>query len=287
MGILDDHINLVAVIASIAIICIFTFSVTLYYSKMRKSKAQGKLIHHSWDGVSEFASDVPVGWAFVFSCMTIWGFWYVIVGYPLNAYSQVGEYNFALKEHKERFDSRLANLNQDDLVNMGKDIFLVRCASCHGDDATGNNGKAQDLTRWGKLEGIVDTLKHGSIGLGFEGGEMPKFDFTQSEAMAIAKYVMATFSNTKEHFSQAEINQGKQLWDANSCAGCHGDDAKGQGGFAANLTEYGTPAFLKQVLSHGKKGYIGHMPMFKSLNDTQINAVLTYLRSLPPSKDKE
>lgn len=286
MGIFDDYINVIALIASVAIILIMTFSITLYYGKMRKKKSEGKLIHHSWDGISEFASDVPVGWAFVFSCMCIWGFWYVIIAYPLNTYSQVGEYNFDVKEHKQRFEGKLANLSQDDLVNMGKDIFLVRCVSCHGNDATGNGGKAQNLTRWGKVEGIVDALKFGSIGLGFEGGEMPQFDLSQSDASALAKFVMATFSDVKEHFSQEEISRGKQLWEANSCAGCHGEDGKGQNGFAANLTTYGTPEFLKEVLVRGKRGHIGHMPMFKSvINDTQIEAVLAYVRSLPPSKE--
>jgi len=36
--------------------------------------------------------------------------------------------------------------DHDTLVAMGESVFLVQCAPCHGVDAEGIEGKAQDLT---------------------------------------------------------------------------------------------------------------------------------------------
>jgi cytochrome c oxidase cbb3-type subunit 3 len=66
-----------------------------------------------------------------------------------------------------------------------------------------------------------------------------------------------------------------------TCAGCHGDDGKGMGGMAPNLSLYGTPKFVANVLNNGKKGHIGTMPSFKNrLSNVQYEAVGTYILSL-------
>lgn len=288
MSFLSDHINVFGLVASLVIIFLVSSVASFYYAKMRKERAHGKLINHSWDGISEFASNVPFGWALAFTILGLWGFWYALIGFPLNAYSQIGDFNHEVATHNERFEARLQNLSHQDLIKMGENIFLVKCAQCHGAMADGNGHKAQNLTRWGKFQGIVDTIKHGSVGLGFEGVEMPAIEITHDEAVTVAKYVMATFSKRKENFSDLDVAKGKEIWENASCAGCHGEDGSGMNGFAANLTNYGTPEFLKDVLTRGKKGAIGQMPSFihNMLSDVQIQAINAYILSLP-AKDTD
>jgi len=61
---------------------------------------------------------------------------------------------------------------------------------------------------------------------------------------------------------------------------CHGADAKGMAYVAPSLTTY-DDSLVGAVLHDGKKGNIGHMPSFSGrLNETQIKATATYLRSI-------
>lgn len=57
--------------------------------------------------------------------------------------------------------------------------------------------------------------------------------------------------------------------------------------FAADLTAYGTENFLRNILTHGKKGNIGHMPSFKYKNfsDLQVKALAEFIQSLKPLED--
>jgi len=53
------------------------------------------------------------------------------------------------------------------------------------------------------------------------------------------------------------------------------------GGMSPDLTKYGTPAFVADVLERGKKGYIGKMVSFKGrLTPVQEKAVGSYILSL-------
>lgn len=50
--------------------------------------------------------------------------------------------------------------------------------------------------------------------------------------------------------------------------------------FFPDLTKYGSAAFVVDVLHSGKTGFIGAMPAFSILNDTQKEAVGEYVISL-------
>ena len=284
MGLLRDNINLMALIAAGVILVIVTFITSLYYKKMRDSKAEGELASHKWDGISEFTNNIPVGWLVSFIVLIIWGAWYVLFGYPLNAYSQIGEYNKELKEYNQKFEDKWKNLSNEDLVQMGQGIFLVKCAQCHGMNAEGIDGKAQNLTRWGKYQGIEDTIKHGSAGLNYAAGEMPALELSAEDSKVLAQYVMANISDLHKKFDKLDTKKGKALWDSATCSACHGPDGKGMGGLAVDLTKYGTPEFLKEVLTKGKKGHIGTMPSFDyaNFNQVQIDALSAFINSLQP-----
>ena len=81
---------------------------------------------------------------------------------------------------------------------------------------------------------------------------------------------------------QKRFTAGQEIY-KNSCEGCHGADGREQAGATPNIagapSVIGAPGVPIRVLLHGKEGAIGLMPAHGDLlNDTDIAAVLTYIR---------
>lgn len=286
---LGDEINLKAFIAAIVILSLTAFVVNLYTKQMKSKTPKGKLLDEKWDGISEFANNIPFGWGVCFALVLVWGFWYIFIGYPLNSFSQIGQYNQEIEKYNAKYEEKWKNLDQNQLVQMGESMFLVQCSQCHGITADGNSGKAQNLTAWGKEEGIIYTINHGSKGLLGTDSEMPAMssmgvELSADDARAVAAYIMADISEVKHTKYPADVAKGKEVYSTAGCNNCHGDDGKGMDGMGANLTEYGTPKFLASVLKNGKKGLIGRMPSFDhaNFNEIQIKALSAYIESLEP-----
>lgn len=283
---LSDNINLLAIIGAVAMFLITIFVVNVYFKSMKGEKSSGEMLEDDWDGIKEFKNPLPLGWALVYVVLCIWGVWYMYVGYPLNAYSQVGEYNEEVTAYNESFQKQWSNLDSDTLLEMGEGVFLVQCAPCHGIKGDGISGKAADLTRWGAESGALDLVLHGSKGLKYVTEEMLPMGGglldTEDEAKKAVAYMMKHISGVKKSSaSDADIADGQEIWE-NSCFSCHDYDGKGMEGNSPDLTLYGTPEFILTVLERGKKGHIGDMPTFNDerLTDIQKKAVATYILSL-------
>lgn len=280
---LNDHKTILTLLGAFVILVLVTFVMSNYLLKMKHSKADGKLTEHDWDGIKEFTNDLPIGWVGSFLCVIIWGFWYIFLGYPLNAYSQIGEYNKEVNQYNKTFEVKWANLDSSQMINMGDNIFQVQCSQCHGIDKSGINGKATNLNDWGRAGQIVHTILKGSKGLNYMAGEMTPIPIAQDEAKAIADFVMAEISEAKVAGNAESISRGRDLF-AVHCSACHGVDGKGIEGmpdFAPDLSQYGTYKFLQIVLTKGKDGYIGKMPSFNyaNFNEVQEKALNSFILS--------
>ncbi len=154
----SDNITTLGLLGAFVILILTIFVMGVYLKKIKDSKADGELTHESWDGIGEQTNNLPIGWAACFLGVIIWGFWYLFLGYPLNAYSQIGEYNQEVQSYNQKYAATWDKLDEDGLTKMGQGIFLVQCSQCHGVTAEGMNGKAKDLTKWGKEEGIIEVL---------------------------------------------------------------------------------------------------------------------------------
>ena len=281
----SDNITTLGLLGAFVILVLTIFVMGVYLKKIKDGKAEGESVGESWDGIGEQTNNLPVGWAACFLGVLIWGFWYIFLGYPLNAYSQIGEYNKEVQSFNEKYASTWETLDNQELKNMGQNIFLVQCSQCHGINAGGMNGKAEDLTKWGKEEGIIEAIKTGSKGLNYIAGEMVPVELSDSDARAVAAYVMQEISSVKSTKYTLEVSKGKGIF-AEQCAACHGDEGKGNGGgldgFAPDLTKYGTTNFLAEVLEKGKKGMIGVMPSFEYANfaQKQKDALNAFIRDL-------
>lgn len=277
---LEDNVNLLALIGALAIFALTAFVTGKYVKQMKIAKEGGELSEHSWDGIGEYKNPLPLGWAIVYALVIVWALWYMLAGYPLNSYSQIGEYNEEVAAANAKFEKRFANPDIKTLHAMGESVFLVQCSACHGITGDGIGGKAADLALWGSEEGIVDAILKGSKGLDYPMGEMPAGMADEEGAKAIAAYIAKEISGIKKTKNENLVASGKELFAA--CAACHGEDGKGMEGMSPDLSKYGTASFVEDVLQRSKKGDIGAMPKFNDgrLNALQQKAVGEYVISL-------
>ena len=279
MNWLNDNVNLLALIGAAAIIIISVVVVGKYIKQIKTDKSTGELADENWDGIGEYKNPLPIGWAISFLLSIVWALWYFLVGYPLNGYSQIGEYNEEVAAYNTKFESKWANPDEETLLGMGEGVFLVQCAPCHGITGDGINGKAADFTAWGTESALVETILKGSKGMNYPLGEMPAGLLDEDSAKAVAAYMVEKVTKTGTANPDL-VSMGKALWP--TCTACHGADAKGMGGSAPDISAYGNPGFVVDVLNRGKKGFIGNMPSFNDgrLTDIQKLAVGKYVNSL-------
>jgi cytochrome c oxidase cbb3-type subunit 3 len=263
----EDYINDLTMLGAFAIIAITVFVALKYVNQIKNDTAGGELADENWDGIGEFKNEIPVGWGIIFIGTIIWMFWYFYIGYPTNQFSQIGQYNEEVNEYNTKFKSQWDNPTLDTLTAMGESVFGVQCAPCHGVDAEGIAGKAQDLTHRISKAQVLNVIKNGQEELGFAMGAMPGGMASGADAEAIATWIAGGL-------------KGEAPASFAACASCHGADAKGMNGMAPNLTEYDVH-LVSKVLEHGKKSSIGTMPSFKGrLNETQTKALSAFLNSI-------
>ncbi|MDD2265810.1 c-type cytochrome [Sulfuricurvum sp.] len=279
MGGENDWVNKLAVLGAVVLVIVTAFVVTKYVRQMQFDRASGKLADENWDGIGEYKNELPFGWAVIFLGMTIWAIWYFLVGYPVNAYSQIGEYNEEVAAHDAKFEAQYANMDDATLKEMGGSIFIVQCAPCHGLQADGMDGKAANLNHRIAEASIKHVIQNGSNNQ-LLGMEMPMPDrnglmnantgalITDAEIDSVAKYVAGGMKGT----AGADVFAGV-------CAACHGPDGKGMDMVAPNIAEF-NPTLVANVLKHGKKGVIGQMPAFNNLTEVQVKALGAYVTGL-------
>jgi cytochrome c oxidase cbb3-type subunit 3 len=277
-GLNGDIVNMLAVAGAVALVLITVFVVIKYVRQMQTDTADGELAEEKWDDIGEYKNPVPMGWAIMFLATMVWGMWYFIAGYPVNAYSQIGEYNEDTAAHNAKFEEKYASITGDKLVEMGESVFLAECKVCHGLAADGIDGKAANLNVRLEAKTVKSVVENGSNNQ-LLGSEMPMPDrnglfnantgalITDAEIDAVSAYVANGMSG-----AGADVFAG-------TCSSCHGEDGKGMEYVAPNIATF-DGALITNVLNYGKKGAIGTMPAFDRLNAKQKEAVSAYIASL-------
>ncbi|MCK5855571.1 MAG: c-type cytochrome, partial [Sulfurovaceae bacterium] len=170
----DDYINDLTMLGAVAIIGITVVVSLKYINQIKNDTATGELAAENWDGIGEYTNPVPTGWAIIFMGTIVWMLWYLFIGYPTNQFSQIGQYNEEVNEYNAKFQNKWSNIDEGQMAKMGASVFSVQCAPCHGAEADGIGGKAQDLTARMSKEQILDVIKNGSQAqLGYSMGAMP------------------------------------------------------------------------------------------------------------------
>lgn len=264
---LTDNVNAITMGGAIAVAVITAAVSVKYINQMKTDVATGELADENWDGIGEYENELPSGWAYSFLGLFMWSMWYGFFGYPINAYSQIGEYNEEVLAYNKKFEATHANADATTLKAMGESIYLVQCAQCHGNTGDGLSGRAHDFTsRFSKAQ-VLDVIKNGSNELGYPMGQMPAGMASGDSAEEIAVYVSGGM-------------KGEQPASFGACSSCHGDDGKGNNGMSPNLVSYDA-TLMANTLKHGKKGMIGKMPAFSTLiTPIQEKALTVYIQSL-------
>ena len=264
---LSDPINLITMIGALVIAGLSAGVSIKYINQMKTDTASGELAEENWDGIGEYKNELPSGWAYSFLGTLIWAMWYWTIGYPVNSFSQIGQWNEEVKSYNAKFEEVHKNADAATLQQMGESIFLVQCAPCHGNTGDGLSGKAHDFTtRMSKVQ-ILDVIAKGSNQLGYPMGAMPPMMATGADAEAIATYIAGGM-------------KGEQPASFAACASCHGADGKGMDGMAPNLAAY-DDTLITNVVKNGKKGALGTMPAFHDrMTPVQTKALSTYIQTL-------
>ncbi len=272
-GLNGDIVNMLAIAGAVVLVIATVFTVTKYVRQMQSDTASGELSEEKWDSIGEYKNPVPMGWAIIFLGSIVWAGWYFIIGYPVNAYSQIGEYNEDSAKANAKFEEKYTNLSAEELHNMGESVFLVNCVQCHGLDADGMNGKAANLHKRISEESVKHAVNNGANNFktDFPGGMPPMLLQDAAQIDAVAKYVANGF--------KADDAAGKAAFTAGTCNTCHGENGEGMPSVAPKINAWDA-AMVTTVLHDGKKGAIGAMPAFTNLNATQIKAVSTYITDI-------
>lgn len=137
------------------------------------------------------------------------------------------------------------------VVASAKVLFGDRCAPCHGAGGAGIPGYPvladDDWLYGGSIELIEQSIAQGRR------GNMPAYSamLSEQELDRLAAYMLALSGGTEDV-------EGKALFDAKGCPGCHGSDARGMPMLgAANLTDSiwrfspGNEQGIRQTIAHG------------------------------------
>ncbi len=260
---LNDPINWITILGALAIAGLSFGVAAKYMGQMKTDTASGELAEENWDGIGEYKNELPAGWAYSYLGVMIWGLWYFFMGYPLNAFSQIGQYNDEVQAYQKKFQEKWNNPSESTLKEMGESIFLVQCAPCHGETGDGLSGKAEDFTKGRTKARVLNIIKNGQNALGAFPG-MPPGMASGAAAEKAAEYV-------------AGGCKGKAPAEFSVCAGCHGKTGEGKPNVAPSLKGYD----VKAVLTKGKTGSIGMMPSFVNrFTPVQQKALDVYVNSL-------
>jgi cytochrome c oxidase cbb3-type subunit 3 len=268
---------------------------------------------HEWDDIQELNTPLPRWWLWGLYATIVWAIGYCIAypAWPLVSdytrgvlgYSQreaVMEEVAAAREARGELGEAIAKAplkeisGDPELLKLalanGRAAFGDNCASCHGTGATGRIGYPNlqdDEWLWGgSLEDIEKTIRvgaragHGDTRM----SEMLAFGrdgiLKRPEIEAVANYVLSLSGKGAAGFNGAE---GEKIF-AQSCAACHGENAKGNQELGApDLTDaiwlYGSaPAQVMATVANGRKGV---MPAWEGrLDPVTIKSLTVYIHSL-------
>ncbi len=265
---------------------------------------EGKSMGHNFDGIEELNNPLPTWWKYLFIFTCVGGFLYFLL-YPglgnfngILGWTSTKQYesevdkadvkyadvfNKLVKTEESNFTEyrEIAEIAKDpEAVKVGQRLFIQNCSQCHGSDARGGVG-FPNLTdgSWlygGETANIKASLMHGRNGV------MPGWlDVIGKEKTDQATAYVISLSGRKVNPRDAEL--GKQVF-AETCAACHGVDAKGMTMLGApDLTDKnwlygGSKKAITESVSYGRTGM---MPAWSEiLGEDKVTLLSAYVYSL-------
>jgi cytochrome c oxidase cbb3-type subunit III len=251
---------------------------------------------HVWDGnLVEGNNPLPSWWLYLFWLTGVFMVIYLVI-YPgagnlsgTLGWSQVKQYEEEVAQADQRYgdvfavfaDIPLGELAANpEAVQLGRNIYMNHCATCHGSDARGAKG-FPNLTAgtWlygGEPETIEATITNGRNGV------MPALGAALGE-QGLDDVVAFVMSLSGRSTDADAVNRGREKY-MMMCIGCHGPTGTGMAALgAANLTDdvwlHGAAkADIRSVILNGR---MSQMPAQSNiLNADRIRTVVAFVLSL-------
>ena len=189
---------------------------------------------------------------------------------------------------RPRTSSNVPALPIDVDESRGRNLYAENCASCHGPDGRGNGpGAAALLPAPSDLSAheyttarLADALWNGVAGTAMQAWR----DRSPGDLASMARVVQRFHTGQNAAVPEDLVALGERVYDAN-CVQCHGQDGRGNGSAAAELTIAPTNfriqrPTLSQSLRAVREGVRGtRMASWTTrLTEPEIVAVAAYVR---------
>lgn len=193
-----------------------------------------------------------------------------------------------------------ADTTQQDLIEEGRQLFLVGCASCHGSNAEGIKTKAGNVLG-PSLIGVGAAAVDFQVGTGRmpmmqTGAQAPRKDpvYTDAQIEALAAYVASLSPGpavpseedyNAEGIEGEELVRGGELWRTN-CTACHNYNASGgalpHGKYAPSLEGVSDKHMYEAMLTGPQQ-----MPVFsdETLTPEDKKQIIAYVKSMHETPD--
>jgi cytochrome c oxidase cbb3-type subunit 3 len=275
----------------------------------REHTASPKTTGHAWDGIEELNTPLPRWWVWLFYATIVWsfGYWVIYPAWPTISGYSTGLFGYSTRAQvaadlavlgKIRGEkgaaleqTPLAAIEKDPALlafaqAQGKAAFANNCAPCHGVGATGAKGYPNlndDDWLWGGSLTIAYGVRSGDAK--DHESAMPAFGKTgmlaPDDIVIVANYVRSLSGLAVR--AGIDLAKGKKIF-VDNCAGCHGDDGKGN-------KELGAPNLTDQIWLYGSdeetvvetiaNSRAGVMPAWSGrLDNATINALAVYVHTL-------
>ena len=188
----------------------------------------------------------------------------------------------------------------------GDELYARHCSSCHGKD--GNGGVGVPLALPSFLNSVSDEYLKKTIRYGRPGRIMPAFNvLSDAQVSAVVSHLRSWTDKPAPAEDTAvikgNIGNGKKLF-ARYCAQCHGEEAGGGKGTgvtfsrkrdlpiiapALNNTGFlaaATDVMLRDTITYGREGTPMTSMLVAGMSETDIDDVVSYIRSLEESAAK-
>jgi len=176
-----------------------------------------------------------------------------------------------------------AALRQRDVIERGRELFAVRCVSCHGADGSGVEGVGPDIRGQGAAGAhywITSGRMPAEEGLPNQ-SERKESPFSDDEITALVAYVASLGHGPPIPAvdpAAGDLARGGELFRLN-CAACH------QAALAGGALSYGRnaptlqPVTAVQIAEALRLGP-GQMPVFDYFTEDEVNSLIAYVRDL-------
>lgn len=268
-------------------------------SRRRKDASSTDTTGHTWDGdLVEYNNPLPRWWLVLFWVTAVFMVAYLaffpgLGGFAgMGGWSQKGQYETEVAAAERRYGNVYAAfaevptaelVGNVDAMRLGRNLFLNRCATCHGSDGRGAKGfpnLTDSAWLWGGDPASIEaTIANGRTGV------MPALGAALGDAGvdAVIAWLRALPSLPPTGAVPPALAAGQQAF-ATYCAACHGADGRGMPALGApNLADEdwlhgGSDADIRDVLM---KGRINQMPaQSDTLTPDRIHVLAAYVLGL-------